>query len=126
MRSIAVFVRLLLLACLGAATVRLVPNEPLRAQSGRPTNTILFTQLAYGFYNSALYIANADGSNEQPLLESTGLDYNPAWSADGQWIAFNSLRNNNQADIFIMRADGSDVRQVTDNPEPDWQPQWEP
>jgi TolB protein len=49
-----------------------------------------------------------------------------SFSPDGQWIAFNSLRNNDQADIFIMRADGSGMRQVTDNPEPDWQPQWEP
>lgn len=49
-----------------------------------------------------------------------------AYSPDGQWIAFNSLRNNDQADLFIMRADGSDLRQITDNPEPDWQPQWEP
>ena len=49
-----------------------------------------------------------------------------SFSPDGQWIAFNSLRNNDQADIFIMRPDGSEVRQVTNNPEPDWQPQWEP
>jgi TolB protein len=49
-----------------------------------------------------------------------------SYSPDGQWIAFNSLRNNDQADIFIMRADGSSMRQITDNPEPDWQPQWEP
>ena len=49
-----------------------------------------------------------------------------SYSPDGQWIAFNSLRNNDQADIFIMRADGSGMRQVTSDPEPDWQPQWEP
>lgn len=49
-----------------------------------------------------------------------------SFSPDGQWIAFNSLRNNDQADIFIMRADGSGVQQVTSDPEPDWQPQWEP
>ncbi|NWG34204.1 MAG: PD40 domain-containing protein [Chloroflexi bacterium] len=49
-----------------------------------------------------------------------------SFSPDGQWIAFNSLRNGDQADLFIMRADGSAVRQITDNPEPDWQPQWEP
>ena len=50
----------------------------------------------------------------------------PVYSPDGKWIAFNSLRNHGQADIYIMRADGSDLQQITDNPEPDWQPQWEP
>lgn len=49
-----------------------------------------------------------------------------SYSPDGAWIAFNSQRNDDQADLFVMRADGSDLRQITDNPEPDWQPQWEP
>jgi len=59
-------------------------------------------------------------------LTNGGNNAASAFSPDGQWIAFNSLRNNGQADIFIMRPDGTDLRQVTDNPEPDWQPQWEP
>ncbi len=49
-----------------------------------------------------------------------------SYSPDGQYIVFNSLRNNNQADLFIMRADGHSTRQLTSNPEPDWQPQWGP
>lgn len=50
----------------------------------------------------------------------------PAYSPDGQYIVFNSLRNNNQADLYIMRSDGHSMRQLTNNPEPDWQPQWGP
>ncbi len=59
-------------------------------------------------------------------LTNGGNNAASSFSPDGQWIAFNSLRNNDQADIFIMRPDGTDLRQVTDNSEPDWQPQWEP
>jgi TolB protein len=59
-------------------------------------------------------------------LTNGGNNAASSFSPDGQWIAFNSLRNNGQADIFIMRPDGTDVRQITDNPEPDWQPQWAP
>jgi TolB protein len=59
-------------------------------------------------------------------LTNGGNNASAVFSPDGQWIAFISLRNNDQADIFIMRQDGSDMRQVTTDPEPDWQPQWEP
>jgi TolB protein len=59
-------------------------------------------------------------------LTDSGNNAASSYSPDGEWIAFNSLRNNDQADLFIMRADGSSMRQVTENPEPDWQPQWEP
>jgi TolB protein len=59
-------------------------------------------------------------------LTNGGNNAASSFSPDGQWIAFNSLRNNDQADIFIIRPDGTGLRQVTDHPEPDWQPQWEP
>jgi TolB protein len=59
-------------------------------------------------------------------LTTGGNNNSAAYSPDGEWIVFNSLRNNNQADLYLMRADGSDQRQLTSDPEPDWQPQWEP
>ncbi len=55
-----------------------------------------------------------------------GNNNSATYSPDGEYIVFNSLRNNDQADLYIMRADGTDLKQITDNPEPDWQPQWEP
>lgn len=66
-------------------------------------STGAFTQLTFGGNNAAA-----------------------SYSTDGQYIVYNSLRNNNQADLYIMRADGHSTRQLTDDPEPDWQPQWGP
>lgn len=55
-----------------------------------------------------------------------GNNASAAYSPDGQWIVFNSLRTDEQADLYLMRADGSELKQLTDNAEPDWQAQWEP
>ena len=55
-----------------------------------------------------------------------GNNNSPSFSPDGQHIAYNSLRNGGQADIYIIRTDGTEERQLTSDPEPDWQPEWEP
>jgi TolB protein len=72
-----------------------------------------------------IFLVDVDAQTAAQLTNG-GNNAASSFSPDGQWIAFNSLRNNDQADIFIMRPDGTDVRQVTTDPEPDWQPQWEP
>ncbi len=43
------------------------------------------------------------------------------WSADGTQIAFDSDRNNNR-DIYVMKADGSSLTRLTDNPANDAAP----
>jgi Tol biopolymer transport system component len=46
-------------------------------------------------------------------------------SPDKEWIAFDSNRSGNQ-DIWLMRTDGSDLRQFTTNRAHDWYPRWAP
>jgi Tol biopolymer transport system component/predicted Ser/Thr protein kinase len=46
-------------------------------------------------------------------------------SPDGKWIAFDSNRSGNQ-DIWIMRQDGSQLRQLSTDPAHDWSGSWSP
>ena len=51
---------------------------------------------------------NPDGSNQTRLTFHPSPDGDPAWSADGSKIAFNSGRDGN-FEIYVMNADGSIV-----------------
>lgn len=57
-------------------------------------------------------------------LTNGGNNAGASYSPDGLYIVFNSLRNDDQADLYIMRADGTNQIQLTNHPEPDWGPQW--
>lgn len=47
------------------------------------------------------------------------------WSPDGSQVAFTRLAGND-SEIFAMNADGSNVRQLTDNNDVDQSPVWSP
>jgi TolB protein len=64
---------------------------------------------------AVLSISNADGSGERPITPPDSLSYNPAWSPQGDWIAFTSERAGS-ADIFRMHPDGSGLERLTDDP----------
>lgn len=74
---IRISVGLVLLVCVAAA-----------AQA--PPQQIFFTRVFPVPKEIGLFIANADGSDEHPLPGTTDVDYDPAWSPDGGWIAFTS------------------------------------
>jgi TolB protein len=41
--------------------------------------------------------------------------FSPSWSPDGEWIVF-SARASKSVDLYIVRADGTNLHQVTDTP----------
>ncbi|MFN8057565.1 MAG: hypothetical protein U0Q12_00255 [Vicinamibacterales bacterium] len=52
-------------------------------------------------------------------------NYLPAWSPDGTRIAFMSSRDGN-AEIYVVNADGSSLRRLTNHPAQDVTPTWSP
>jgi len=53
-------------------------------------------------------------------------DSSPCWSPDGTRIVFSSGRDEQNSDIYIMNADGSDVVRLTDNPSSNREPAFSP
>jgi hypothetical protein len=68
---------------------------------------------------------NADGTNQQRVTANPAEDSEPAWSPDGEWLAFVSQRDGND-EIYIMKANGNSARQLTDNGAQNWTPTWRP
>ena len=100
---------------------------------------IAFTSKRDGDYE--IYRIRPDGGGLQRLTRSLGNDAHPAFSPDGEWIAFATARQGFKdeavglllagtfqpyGEIAVMRADGSDVRLLTDNSTEEGAPSWIP
>jgi len=82
--------------------------------------------IAFGGYRRVLFV-NADGSGQRDVTLEWGFSTFPYWSPDGRRIAFVRGRGNN-ADIYVMNADGSGLRRLTRTVSPGWTgfPLWSP
>jgi len=90
---------------------------------------IVFTSEATG--NVEIYRMRADGSDLVRLTDTGRLASWPSWSPSGEQVAFVGLvdRGGDEGDreVFVMDADGSNLRQVTDRPGRDTSaPSWSP
>lgn len=74
-----------------------------------------------------IWVMDSDGGNPVNLTQHKAKDRWPAWSPDGQWIAFASVRDAVYWELYVMRADGSDVQRLTWwEDASDWSPSWSP
>ena len=84
------------------------------------------TKISFTSVSSTLWmyinIINVDGSNEVRLTDS-GNDMNPSFSPSGNSIAFASTSSGNY-DIWVMSANGEDLKRLTSDPERDMAPDW--
>lgn len=63
--------------------------------------------------NPEIYLMDPDGTNVARLTQNDARDECPAFSPTGQEIAFLSDRNLEWMAVYLMTADGKDVRRVT-------------
>ncbi len=82
-------------------------------------------RIAYvGRRDSIFHICTSalDGTDEVILTQGSGHRDGPDYSPDGAWIWFNSDHHGQGADLWRMRADGSDLQQMTDDARVNWFP----
>jgi Tol biopolymer transport system component/curved DNA-binding protein CbpA len=73
--------------------------------------------------NMEIYAMALDGTNQANLSNNPADDWSPTWAPDGQEICFVSNRNGGTPGIYLMAADGSNVRQLAvDGEDPCWFP----
>jgi len=104
----------------------IVLTTALVATSGAsPRQRVAFARVFPNHGQIGLFVANADGSDEHPLLATPDVDYDAGWSPDGEWIVFTSERAGS-ADLFRVRPDGRALERLTDSPAYDDQAAFSP
>ena len=121
---------LFVMSSAGKGRIRLTSSAlPERDPSWSPNGTMI----VYAARTSAtgdfhLFLAKADGSARVQLTTQAAgsADRAPVFSPDGSRIAFVSDRAGGFPELYVMDADGSNVRRLTANDAIDGNPSWSP
>jgi Tol biopolymer transport system component len=58
---------------------------------------------------NAIYISNADGSNEKLFIDLEGYESTPNWSPNGEKICFYVMDDKGGAEMYVINNDGSNL-----------------
>jgi dipeptidyl aminopeptidase/acylaminoacyl peptidase len=75
---------------------------------------------------SAIWLGNLEDGTTRQLTAGEAADTQPAWSADGNRLAFVSTRHEGKPQIFVLDLQGGEPRRVTSTPDGAATPRWSP
>ncbi len=114
----------------------LISNESLYYPIAQPTEDdtwIIFSCGRVRTDNYEIYRVRPDGTELQQLTDNNISDFSPRWSPDGDWIVYvgewkeiTFFWTDNDAEIYRVRPDGTELQQLTDNNLGDNSPRWSP
>jgi Tol biopolymer transport system component len=111
----------------GSDLIRLNPEGTFASCCGPASWSPDGTQVTFGapsldaagaadFTNSAVYVANADGSRVEAITEPGAFTEAAAWSPNGDWIVFNKKSGPvgvKGSDLYLVHPDGSGLVAIT-------------
>ena len=117
---------ILMSGALLAALCAAVPPQHAQAQGTRFLRQpdVSATHIVFVHAND-LWLAGRDGGDAMRLTSSEGAETDPAFSADGQWIAFSGQYGGN-TDVYLMPAAGGQPQRLTWHPAADVVQGWTP
>ena len=88
---------------------------------------VVFSKLQQELLDHAnLWIADVSGEKQQVLTHEAGLQYDSAWSPDGQRIAYVGGHGYGTSELYVINADGIGRLQLTHNQTRELSPAWSP
>src|SRR5574341_1303873 len=106
-----------------ASDAQASPTPPADFSTLRATGTIVFSMLVG--VQEDLFAVAADQPGPVRLTNDPADDRDPAWSPDGQRIAFASHRNGSW-DLYLLDMPTGEVTRLTDDPAFESNPTWSP
>ena len=99
---------------------------PVQAQGTRFLHQpdVSATQIAFVHAND-IWVVGKDGGQATRLTTSAGAETDPAFSPDGQWVAFSGQYGGN-TDVYVMAVAGGQPERLTWHPGPDIVQGWTP
>lgn len=101
------------------------PSAPESQLAWSPDGTRIAYVTRRAGERSRIWIADACTGERRALTDGAHADDSPEWSPDGRYLVFVSDRTGD-AELFLMRADGSGQTRLTHAKGADWLPRWIP